>query len=49
VTPSIVLPQGLILERGDLAASKRFVVRDGISYDHSGQYTAFAEFEYSGP
>jgi hypothetical protein len=49
VTPGVVLPQGLILKKGDLGASKVFRVNGGISYDHSGQYTGVGAFEYSGP
>ena len=49
VTPGVVLPQGLIFKEGDLGTSSTFWVRDGISYDHSGQYTAVGPFEYSGP
>ena len=47
VHPEIVLPEGLVLKRGALAASKAFRVRDRISYDHSGQYAAFGPFEYA--
>jgi hypothetical protein len=47
--PGIVLPEGLVLKRGELGASKRFVVKGGIEFDHSGQYTAIGPFEYSGP
>ena len=46
--PSIVLPQGIVVKQGALAASKRFVIDSGISFDHSGQYTAVGPFEYSG-
>lgn len=49
VTPGMVLPQGIIMKRGDLGASARFRVNGGISYDHSGQYTATGAFDYSGP
>jgi hypothetical protein len=49
VTPGVVLPQGLIFKEGDLGTSSTFRVHDGISYDHSGQYTAVGPFEYSGP
>ena len=49
VHPQIVLPEGLLLRHEFLAKSKTFRVQDGISYDHSGQYTGWAEFEYSGP
>ena len=47
--PSMVLPEGLILKKGDLGASRRFVVNGAIAYDHSGQYTAIGKFDYSGP
>jgi hypothetical protein len=48
VTPSVVLPQGIILKHGDLGTSSTFRVHDGISYDHTGQYTAVGPFDYSG-
>jgi hypothetical protein len=48
-TPSMVLPQGIIMKRGDLGASTVFRVKGGIKYDHSGQYTATGTFDYSGP
>jgi hypothetical protein len=47
--PSVVLPEGIILKSADLGASATFRVRDGISYDHSGQYAAVGPFDYSGP
>jgi hypothetical protein len=47
--PGVVLPQGIIVKEAELGASSAFSVRDGISYDHSGQYTAIGPFEYSGP
>jgi hypothetical protein len=43
------LPSGIIFKEGELGASERFSVRDGVSYDHSGQYTAIGPFDYSGP
>ena len=46
--PAIVLPEGIIVKRADLGCSKVFRLRDGISMDHSGQYTAVGPFEYSG-
>jgi len=49
VHPSAVLPEGIVFKQGDFGASKLFRVGDGISYDHSGQYTAVAPFDYSGP
>ena len=45
--PQVVLPEGLVTKRGNLAASKVFRVRGGVEYDHSGQYAAFGAFEYS--
>jgi hypothetical protein len=47
VHPEMVLPEGLVVKRGSLAASKVFRVRGGVQYDHSGQYAAFGAFEYS--
>jgi hypothetical protein len=49
VHPGAVLPEGLIFKSGDFGASKVFRISDGISFDHSGQYTAVAPFEYAGP
>jgi hypothetical protein len=46
--PEMILPEGLVLKRGRLAASHVFRVSDGIDYDHSGQYAAFGRFEYAG-
>lgn len=46
--PSMVLPEGIVVKQGALGASKRFVVNTGITFDHSGQYTAVGPFEYSG-
>jgi hypothetical protein len=45
----VVLPTGIILKEAELGASSTFRVQDGISYDHSGQYSAIGPFEYSGP
>lgn len=47
VHPEVVLPQGLVVKRGSMAASKMFRVHGGVQYDHSGQYAAFGRFEYS--
>jgi hypothetical protein len=47
--PSVVLPQGIIFKRGDLGATSRFRVANGIEYDHSGQYMAIGPFDYAGP
>jgi hypothetical protein len=49
VHPGAVLPEGIVFKRGDFGSSRRFRVRDGISYEHAGRYTAVAPFEYSGP
>jgi hypothetical protein len=46
VHPEMILPEGLVVKRGRLAASKVFHVRDGVRYDHSGQYAAFGPFSY---
>ena len=45
--PEVVLPEGLVMKRGSIAASHVFRVRDSIEYDHSGQYAAFGRFEYA--
>lgn len=47
VHPELILPEGLVVKRGRLAASKVFQVRDGVRYDHSGQYAAFGPFAYA--
>lgn len=47
VHPEVVLPEGLVLKRGNMAASKVFRVGDRLQFDHSGQYAAFGRFEYS--
>ncbi len=47
--PRALLPEGFVWKDGSLAASRTFRVRDGVEYDHSGKYAAFAPFEYSGP
>jgi hypothetical protein len=49
VHPGAELPEGLIVKAASFARSKRFRIDDGISLDHSGQYTAFGGFDYSGP
>jgi hypothetical protein len=45
--PEMVLPEGLVVKQGSLAASKVFRVQGGVQYDHSGQYAAFGPFAYS--
>ncbi len=47
VHPEMVLPEGLVVKRGKLAASRVFQVRGGVRYDHSGQYAAFGPFAYA--
>jgi hypothetical protein len=47
VHPEMVLPEGLVVKRGKLAASRVFRVGDGLHYDHSGQYAAFGPFAYA--
>ena len=47
VHPEIVLPEGLVLKSGKLAASRVFRLRSNVSYDHSGQYAAFGNFSYA--
>ena len=47
--PSIVLPEGLIVKGAGLGASNVFKVDEGISFDHSGKYTAVGAFDYSWP
>jgi hypothetical protein len=47
VHPEVVLPEGLIVKRGSMAASKVFRVGGGVQFDHSGQYAAFGPFAYS--
>lgn len=47
--PRIVLPEGMLVKDAALLATRRFAVRDGVRYDHSGKYAAFAYFSYAGP
>lgn len=47
VHPEVVLPEGLVVKRGSMAASKVFRVGEGLDYNHSGQYAAFGRFEYA--
>ena len=49
VHPGVVLPEGLIVKQADLASSKLLRVSNGISYEHSGRYTAVGAFSYQGP
>jgi hypothetical protein len=45
--PEAVLPEGIVVKRASLAASRVFRVDDGVKYDHSGQYAAFGRFDYA--
>jgi hypothetical protein len=47
VHPEMFLPEGLVVKRGNLAASTVFRVKGEFAYDHSGQYAAFGRFEYA--
>ena len=47
VHPGIVLPEGIILKRGDLGTTTRFRLNSDISYDHTGKYMAVGPFEYA--
>ena len=38
-----------IVKQAELGASQVFRVNEGISFNHSGQYTAVGRFDYSGP
>ena len=45
--PEVVLPEGLVVKRAGLGASRLFRVGDDLQIDHSGQYAAFGRFEYA--
>jgi hypothetical protein len=45
--PSMYLPEGLIVKRGDLCATRTFRLNDAIAFDHSGQYAAIGTFDYA--
>ena len=47
VHPEVVLPEGLVVKRANMAASKVFRVTGDVQYDHSGQYAAFGRFDYT--
>ena len=49
IHPRIVLPEGLVVKDAALVRSKRFVLKDKVAYDHSGNYAAFGFFDYFGP
>lgn len=48
VHPGAVLPEGLVCKEMSFGTTKTFRVDDGVSYEHSGKYSAVAPFEYSG-
>ena len=45
--PEVVLPEGMVVKRGNLAASKVFRAGKNLTFDHSGQYAAFGRFDYA--
>jgi hypothetical protein len=47
VHPEILLPEGLVVTRASLGASRLFRLTDDVQYDHSGQYAAFGRFSYA--
>jgi hypothetical protein len=49
VHPGAVLPEGLVCKEATFGMSQTFRVDSEVSYDHSGQYTAIAPFDYTGP
>jgi hypothetical protein len=48
VHPGAVLPEGLVTNEMTFGMSEVFRVDAEIAYDHSGQYTAIAPFDYTG-
>ena len=49
VHPGAILPEGLVTNEMSFGMSETFKVNSEIAYDHSGQYTAYAPFSYTGP
>ena len=49
VHPGVLLPEGIIFKHGDLGTTTRFVVSNGVEYDHSGKYMAVGPFDYAWP
>ena len=47
IHPEVVLPEGMVVKRGVLAASREFRSAGGLEFDHSGQYAAFGRFDYA--
>ncbi len=49
VTPSALLPQGIVTKHAEFASSRVFRVGGPLNLDHSGKYSAVGPFDYSGP
>ena len=49
VHPRLMLPEGLLSNDLGLFRSAKFMVADGVKYDHSGRYAAVGAFSNSGP
>ena len=49
VHPGAVLPEGLVCKEMAFGTTTTYRVADGVSYDHSGKYSAVAPFEYAVP
>ena len=47
--PELVLPEGLIVKRAGVSASRLFRVGHDLQMDHSGQYAAFGRFDTPEP
>ena len=47
IHPEVVLPEGMVVKRGSLAASRVFRCHGNVEFDHSGQYSAFGRFDYA--
>lgn len=47
VTPSAVLPQGIVFKRGDFASARRYRV-EALGIDYGDTYAAVAPFAYEG-
>jgi hypothetical protein len=48
VHPGAILPEGLVTKEMTFGMSEVFRVDSKVTYDHSGQYTAIAPFDYTG-
>lgn len=49
IHPGVLLPEGIILKRGDLGTTTRFRLSGDVAYDHTGKYMAAGPFDYAGP